>query len=302
MASAQAAKTPRNRWFMLTLNNYDDAALKEIELLTTTQARYVGIGKEVGEQGTPHLHVLLYFHNKKSCKQVKKLLKCQPHIDVVKGTPDEARAYVSKDGDFNEFGEWPEQGKRTDLKELAASVLNGTSVDAIVVDNPLAYHQYGRTLSKLEEVKDREVVREEMTLGVWYYGDTGVGKTFKVYQSHERKSIYAHTTLDKGWWDNYDWRLHKVVLLDDFRGDIPYAELLRLVDRYPHRVSRRARAPSPFMAEVLYVTSSLPPEKVFHNLAETDSLAQLYRRFQVYEVTREEGNAECVRTRHYWEG
>lgn len=298
MASAQAAKTPRNRWFMLTLNNYDDEALKEIELLTTTQARYVGIGKEVGEQGTPHLHVLLYFHNKKSVKQVKKLLKCQPHIDVVKGTPDEARAYVSKDGDFNEFGEWPEQGKRNDLKELAASVLNGTSVDAIVVDNPLAFHQYGRTLSKLEEVKDREVVRKHITKGLWFFGETGVGKTHTVYATREEKSVYAHTTLDKGWWDNYEWRIHKCVLLDDFRGDIHYRELLRLVDRYPHRVSRRSRAPSPFMAEEVVVTSALPPEKVFHNLAEEDSLSQLYRRFEVYRVTREEGSDTSNFERH----
>lgn len=57
-----------------------------------------------------------------------------------------------------------------------------------------------------------------------------------------------------------------------------------MVDKYANfEAPRRNRAPMPFMSKVVIITSSMPPEEVFNNLAESDKLAQLLRRFEVWE-------------------
>ena len=88
---------------------------------------------------------------------------------------------------------------------------------------------------------------------------------------------------DKGWQDGYSGQ--ETVIVNDFRGSIPYGELLNLVDKWPHFVPRRGREPAPFLAKKFIVTSSLTPEQVYHNLAASDSLDQLSRRFKVEAIS-----------------
>ena len=64
----------------------------------------------------------------------------------------------------------------------------------------------------------------------------------------------------------------------------PKADLLRMVDRYnTYSMPRRNKTPYPFVSKLVIITSSLPPEEVYNNLAEGDKLAQLLRRFEVWE-------------------
>ena len=58
--------------------------------------------------------------------------------------------------------------------------------------------------------------------------------------------------------------------------------MLTLVDKWPHQVRRRHRSPVNFISKKVIITSSLPPEKIYKNIEENDSLEQLYRRFKVY--------------------
>ena len=60
--------------------------------------------------------------------------------------------------------------------------------------------------------------------------------------------------------------------------------VLRLADRYPTTVPRRGRPPIPFTSEIIYVTSTLPPEAVYHNLAAGDTLAKLNGQFNIIEM------------------
>ena len=62
--------------------------------------RYLMFGREVGEQGTPHLQGYVQFHVQKRFLQVKELLPFVCHLSVAKGTHSDNRIYCSKDGDF----------------------------------------------------------------------------------------------------------------------------------------------------------------------------------------------------------
>ena len=95
----------RCRGYVFTLNNYTE---EDVEALRQTQgSKYLLFGKEVGENGTPHLQGYVYFKNKKSFKQVKTLLGDRYHIEAQRGSCEQAIDYCKKDGDYEEIGNPP---------------------------------------------------------------------------------------------------------------------------------------------------------------------------------------------------
>lgn len=261
----------------------------------TTSAEYILYGQEVcPKTGRVHHQGFIYFKNARKSKKgvAKQLDKC--HVEICKGSIDQNFDYCSKDGKITEIGRRPQQGKRTDLISIKNKIMEGkTTVDDICVENPIAYHQYGRTLNKLEDIALRKKYRKWMTQCDWIWGPTGVGKSHiamkKYYAEPENCYIYPN---DNGWWDAYKGQ--ETVIINEFRGGIPYGELLELIDKWPKQVRRRNREPVPFLAKKIIITSSLPPEEVYHNLSYNDSLDQLKRRINLKHLTQKwsEGNTE----------
>ena len=120
-----------------------------------------------------------------------------------------------------------------------------------------------------------------MTKGIWYYGETGVGKSHLAFKDFTPETHYVHSE-DNGWWDNY--KQQPTVIINEFRGEIKYKELLELLDKWPHSVKRRNRCPLPFVSKLIIITSSLPPQEVYKNLNEKDKIAQLLRRLKVIKL------------------
>jgi len=90
-------KTMRKLCF--TINNYTNTEYKD--LLSVIDKRFYKaiIGKEVGENGTPHLQGYIEFHSPKTWSTIKKLLP-RAHIERAKGTRAQNVAYCSKGGDY----------------------------------------------------------------------------------------------------------------------------------------------------------------------------------------------------------
>ena len=286
---------PRLRWrffpsftsFLETEPAWDEKKMK-----------YLIYGAEIcPKTGKSHWQGAVYFKNEISLKSAQKLLNIgKSHIETfTKTTTSEAINYCRKDGKFKEFGEEPEQGKRKDLKIIRDEILAGRSVESIGMENPIIYHMYGRTLNWIEDNVMRDKHRTEMTKGIWYWGKSGTGKTHKACEGFTPKTHYMFNN-DNGWWDDY--KQQDTVIINEFRGSMPYCELLELVDKFPKKVRRRGREPLPFISKLIIVTSVLKPEEVYHNLSERDSLEQLYRRFEVIclnptSVYIEDSDSEC---------
>nr|QGF19383.1 replication associated protein [Antarctic circular DNA molecule] len=231
-----------------------------------------------------HYQSYVHFTNAKTFDQVKKyFINSNVHIECAKGTANENIAYCSKDNDYLEYGEKPCQGKRTDLIELRDQIQAGRSAIEIGWENPNVYHQYGRTLNFLEDFVRTTKFRTEMTTGTWLYGPTGVGKSHQAFEGFTNETHYC-VPKDGGWWDGYNQQ--ETVIFNDFRGHIPYDEMLTLCDKFPTHVRRRGRAPMPFTSSHIIVTSSLSPAEVYHNRDETDDIAQLLRRFKVIKIKK----------------
>lgn len=269
------------RAFVFTVNNWTEEDIMGVQLLAE-HAQYLVYGKEVGKCGTPHLQGYVYFKNARTWNIIQKHI---PRCYKAKAfTLEEGIAYCKKEGDFHEFGVEPKAGRRTDLDAVKEEIVSGKRVDDIVLENPSIFHQYGRTLSKIEDVTMRKRFRTEMTEGIWYIGETGAGKSHKAFEGFTPETHYVYP-YDGDWCDGYAQQ--ETLILNEFRGQIAYSRLLELVDKWPASLRRRGREPMPFTSKRVIVTSKMHPRDVYKNLSEHDTLDQLLRRFKIYEVGKD---------------
>lgn len=276
----------KSRNFCFTFNNYTE---KDFEALLDNFKKdgviYYVVGEELGEKkATPHLQGTIVYKNPRAFSAIKGRFDKRIHWECCNSIHDSIK-YCKKDGKWVEWGDEPKgQGKRTDLDELKVAIVGGMKVDEIVMNFPMSYHQYGRTLTKIEDIVNRQRFRVYPgTRGIWYHGPSGVGKSRKAFEGFTPETHYVYAR-DNGWWDGYKGQ--KTVIMNEFRGEIPYGQLLDLIDWCPLTVRRRNGEPVPFLADLVIITSSMQPKDVYHNLAEKDKLDQLYRRVDVIAVTR----------------
>lgn len=293
----------RVREWCFTINNPTEDDLAQVKALKYGSG--VVCSLECGEHGTAHFQGYVHMKDQIGLRGMKKLLP-RAHLETRChfSTPQHAWKYCLKGvqpikqwrslawegsnwGDklnllYSE-GTWPQQGKRTDIQEVFAQVSGGKrSADQIAEEEPVLFHQYGRTLSKLEDLALRRRFRTEMTTCDWLSGPTSVGKSHRAFEGFSPDTHYVWKLNDKGWQDGYTGQ--EIVIINDFRGEIRYNELLQLIDKWPHTVPRRGREPVPFLAKHIIITSSQTPEQVYNQRTVEDSIQQLLRRINHVEM------------------
>lgn len=233
------------------------------------------------ETGRKHWQGYVSMLRKTTLSAIKTNVNESWHWEIMRGSFSDNQAYCNKEGGLVKFGTCPidQQGVRNDVNAVRARLINGENLDDIILTEPYLYQRAGRVMERLNEIILRSRRRNWETRIIWFYGPTGTGKTREVYEREEKSSLYIKPLgrADVNWWDAY--RGEEAILLDDFRGQLDYDELLRLADRYPMTVSRRGREPLPFLAKRIYITSALRPDEVYLSQnARGDSLRQLERR------------------------
>lgn len=250
--------------------------------------RYIVGGREIcPETKNHHFQCFVYFNQKLSLSKFIKLITLHlgkhPKCFGCSGSLNDNFNYCTKDGDYYEWGDKPKQGSRSDLNLLKDELLSGNiDCEEIRAIDPFIYHQYGRTLDKLEDDYNRKKFRTEQTTCEWIYGKTGVGKSHYAFKDYNPKTHYL-VNDDNGWWDGYKGQ--DVVIINEFRGEIKFKMLLELCDKYPYNVKRRCRQPMPFTSKHIIITSCDAPEEIYNKvLSNNDSIDQLYRRIKVREM------------------
>lgn len=108
-----------------------------------------------------------------------------------------------------------------------------------------------------------------------YWGRTGTGKSRRAW-NEAGLDAYPKDPRTK-FWDGY--RAHKHVVMDEFRGGIDIAHLLRWFDRYP--VVVEVKGSSVVLAATnIWITSNVDPREWFPGLDE-ETLAALLRRLNI---------------------
>lgn len=311
-------RTPSSHNWCFTLNNPNESEIedfkKKCEYTTpsgTQNVRYFLAAVEGrAPDRTTHLQGMVQFVDPKTFTETKKWLGNRAHFQKMAGTAKQAQQYCLK-GDKITKQEWKErgvnhpnygkdlliahaygdlcegQGKRTDLQAVVDRILAGTEkVDNIKCTMADFYHQYGRTLHAVEDLFMLKQYRTEMPECYWLFGKTGVGKSHKAWHFDDefRPEDVYDAVDDRGWYDGY--KQQRVFLINEFRGEIKFSELLKMADKWPFSLRRRNRMPIPFLSPVIIITSCKRPEDIYTNvLDDNEHIDQLYRRFKVFEVT-----------------
>lgn len=279
----------KTRRFCVTNYNMDTDYEKLVE---GRQVRYCEVGDEIcPTTKRPHHQVWIYMVNqkgtgKRSLNKIGNLFGSKHcHVEPTYGNWEENEAYISKDGNWACYGDKPKQGARGDLDETKKLLLAGEiTVDQICEENPMMYHQYGRTLSKLETIALRKKWRKWMTKGIWYTGDTGVGKSHKAFEGYNPETHFVKDLSTK-WWDGYKGQ--ETVILNEFSGQLKWCRLMDLVDKWPCMVCIRNQESVPFLAKTVIVTSINHPDDIYtYKMQIPKHVAEFKRRFKIHKLER----------------
>lgn len=254
------------RW-CFTLNNYTE---EEHRQLLSTICTYCVIGKEVGEEGTPHLQGYFVFNTNKRFNAVRRLNgRC--HWELAGGTTEENYIYCTKDANFEERGVKPRsiaeqaQDQKAKWTDFIRSAKEGTTETEYPREH-VQYNSYvGRTYCPVVETIDTYS-------GHWFYGRPGIGK------SRTARRLYpgAYDKLLNKWWDGY--KDEETVLIDDIGRDHKHmgSFLKRYADHYPFRAEYKGGS-KVIRPKCIVVTSNYKIEEIFADDRElVDALKRRY--------------------------
>ena len=245
------SKITSSRGYVFTINNPQNTKEELLEELKDkySSSKYIAVSKEKGKNGTEHLQGYIEFSNPVPFDRLKKTLPTA-HIEKRKGSPQQARDYVFKEGNYAdkadtivepaiEDGNVPKgQGKRNDLTEIAELLEQGSTPKDIRISYPthyLRYRQHIHTMhQEIQEEKYKSVIRDLEIYYVW--GESRTGKTGGIYDYYGMEDVYRVNDYQNPF-DSYAGQ--DIIILEEYHSNLPMSYLLQLLEGYPLRLTAR---------------------------------------------------------------
>jgi hypothetical protein len=272
----------QSRKWLLTINNpsgngFNHDEIKDV-LGRFKAVKYWCMADETGKNDTYHTHLFIYGDSGIRFDTVKK--KFPPaHIDYCRGTAQENRDYVRKEGKwkgslkeetnhpetFEENGTVPleRQGQRNDLIDLYDMIENGMSDYEILKANP-EYMVYLKTMeSTRQKIRQEEFGSKIRKITVTYnFGKSGSGKTRSVLDEYGYGNVCRITNY-KHPFDDYDGQ--DIILFEEFRSSIRFEEFLNYLDIYPLRLPSRYNDKTACYTKV-YINTNIELDEQYREL------------------------------------
>lgn len=295
--------------FQLTINNPDTHGFNHekihktlIEEFETLQ--YYCMSDEIGEEGTYHTHIYVFFTSRVRFSTVKKNFP-PAHIELASGTHKQNREYVLKGGKwegtekadtsvpgtFFEWGTMPtSRGKDMLMDKLYNMVADGLTDGEILAEN----HDYVKYLDTIARLRKTLLIEKykghrRLNLRVHYIsGDTGTGKTRGVLDKEGDANVYRVTDYDHPF-DSYD--MQPVLCLDEFRSNLKLTLMLDLLDIYPLELP--ARYSNRFACfETVYIVSNWALEDQYREVQDSHPATWKALLRRIHTVTVYDGNGQ----------
>lgn len=277
--SANTTMASGRNW-CFTINNWKPEELKALE--EWDAATYLVVGKEVGENKTPHLQGYVEFGNSMRFQTFHNKFP-RAHLEKRRGTAQQAADYCKKAGDFIERGKMSKQGSRSDIYDMTDAIKAGKRTAEIADLDPVTFVKFHKGLEAFRNAHMKD--RTEKPYVEWRYGLTGTGKTFRVVEQHGAENVFIKDGTQ--WWDGYSQQ--QVILMDDMDAadwkKNHFRDFLRLLDRYPYKGQVKGsyvKINSPY----LYITCEHPPQHYWAN----NELAQVLRRLNCLVECKADGD------------
>jgi len=284
----------KKRGYAFTHNNYDPATLLTIQALAAVSVvRYFCFGKEVGENGTPHLQGYIYFKSPRTLRGAIDFLQAQMpgcHVEAARGSGEQNRTYCSKDGDFFEEGDCPKDAAAGAARtaefwrdtRLAASEGRLSDIDEqIRFKNDQCIERHHMRALKTRKLDDSTEKHQ------WFWGPSGTGKSRRARSENPD----AYLKMCNKWWDGYEQE--DTVLIEDFdqQHNVLCHHLKIWADRYPFLAEVKGHAMK-IRPKKIVVTSNYHPSDIWNSDKDLDPII---RRFQITEFKEFPGAGQPVR-------
>ncbi len=230
-------------------------------------------------------------------KAVKEVLGYSTiHLELRRGTRDEARAYCCKSeskmaGPW-ELGSWDSggSGKRNDLDE-AAKTIREEGLNAVADANPGQFIRLQKHFRDYETYIDsRFLPVERQVLCFWIHGPSDIGKSHCIF--HSVQDLFSMTPgKGQDWFDGYN--REEGLLIDDILPDtIPASSMLHIADKWRYRLPIKG-AFTYARWKLVVVTSMHTIHYIYQGCGNIQSII---RRFTIIEVkTREDCTAAALK-------
>lgn len=185
-----------------------------------------------------HLQGYVCWKNPKNLSASKRILGQSCHLEIRRGSDQEAVDYCSK-LDTRILGPWEwgtrlHQGVSSHILDVCQSIQNGQirNTQQLMEAAPDVYCRNRNGLRDIlgAAIKSRTKQFRSLTVEI-YYGEAGTGKTRRVYE--QEPDLYSLEQSANGsdvWFDGYEGE--KTLLIDDFYGWIRFSFILKIMDGY----------------------------------------------------------------------
>lgn len=304
-------RTLRRRRWLFVLNNPEDHS--EINFINDCIKCWC-YQYEIGEKGTPHYQGYFELRNQQRVSWIKKNMSKEMHLEACFGDRNANIHYCSKPHGPNDNcydkcieecickkcidarkcplkitdiifgGDWSEeQGKRNDINCFKDAINEGMSVKDLWINHFALMLRYRDMVIKMRnDINDSYY--EGLRSVYLIFGESGTSKSKMIRD--EEVNIYdkALDSKDKDWWEGYNQQ--QVVHFEDFEGEIPMRECIRLCDRYKIGVAKRYIGTVPFDGRIIYFSSNKIPEEWFNKELDKERFNAFYRRIRYYVMTK----------------
>lgn len=278
------------------------------------KGRKAGIAVCVSNNGCYHAHIACY-GNTTTLKKVSDIL-FQSHIEPQLGGKEQLKAYLLKEGEYEEKGEQvlctkgldviqDNQGKRNDLDEIE-ELLNEGYTPSEIFESSFRYRKFEKMIKAeylSKRIKETPLIKEMWN--EYHWGESGTGKTYtyiKLCEQYSEDEVYlmndySNSGSSGGGFDKYADNPAKIIVLDEFRGNMPYHQLLSLLDVYSRNQQHCRYQNTYSLWTSVIICSIYPPEEVYkfmveNNAQNADTIKQFLRRLNliVYHYIDSNGN------------
>ena len=276
--------TQARKW-ALVINNpleagLDHAAIREI--LRRFAPSYFCMADEIATTGTYHTHIFLLAPSPIRFSTIKNRFPTA-HIEKAYGSAKANRAYILKEGHwadtdkaetsvsgtFEEWGDLPaeKEEEAPEMFKLIQDLRAGKSVMEIIEDNPKLAFRIREIETLRQAILEEKYSAENRALEVTYlYGASGTGKTWGIFEKHDRKSIYRITDYGGRNGVRFDaYHCQDVLVLEEFHSQIPISAMLNYLDIYPLTLPARYTDRIACYTKV-YITSNIPLEEQYRDI------------------------------------
>ena len=304
------------RKFLITINNPNKLGFsrdKILEELNKLSLDYFCLSDEIASTGTEHTHIFIYSSSPMRFSTIKNRFP-MAHIDKAYGSVMQNKEYVSKTGKWEEseknktskedsFYEWgdipTEQAEKAPMMvQLIECIKNGDTTAEIINKNPKFSFRV-KDIDTLREtlLSEKYMQESRMNLEVHYlYGTTGTGKTRSVFENHNPMDVCRITNYkgEKVLFDAYHGQ--PVLVFEEFRSQIPIADMLNYLDVYPLMLPARYSDRVACYTTV-YIISNIDIEKQYLDIQRTESKTwdAFLRRITTISEFDENGKREIYR-------